>query len=110
MTDRFNPITGADYGVCLNCHELLPDRHAANTHMDETLKASPDSRSHSIRASNRNRAERIESHILSLVQDALDGAVSEIEDLIANGDISEEEATNASDVAYDLADAWADRD
>ncbi len=109
-TTRFDVDEAAPYGSCSNCPAELATEADARSHMDATLAASEDDRSHSIRVTNPSRPSRIKREVQNLVDDATEDFVGALEDLVDRGDVTEDEATAAVGSWSDFADAWHRRD
>lgn len=111
-TKRFDQEPSIDYGKCTNCELVLPTAQDAHTHMHETMKANLNAEGlgsgHRVHITNQTREDRIKSEIDHIVRQAIDDALGKVEDLIADEDITEEEAATALNRHPDFADAWQD--
>lgn len=105
----FDPIEGADYGLCADCGMKLPTQDEARAHMRITFEeATPQghSKGHRVRILNPDRASRIKSRVSSMVDDAIQDAMEEIYRLVERDQASTEEITEALSWHSDFADAW----
>lgn len=103
---RFDQDLAANYGKCTTCEIDIPTEQDGEAHMSETLAASENKRSHSIRRMNPTRKQRIESSVENIIDAAISSAMEEIDDLVQREGISEEEATEALRRQGDFFDAW----
>ena len=102
MSNLFDPIPGEDYGVCGTCNKAMPTESDTVQHW-----ASPEGKGHVISVTNMPRSERIRRHIQVGADDAMSRFYSEIDDYIARGHLTEEEAVSAMKSAFvDVADGW----
>jgi ribosome-binding protein aMBF1 (putative translation factor) len=100
---RFDPIEGADYGVCGDCGIPLSSEQAAKDHRTETMR--PGASSHGTRATNPSRAERIQLFVDSTVEAAIEDALDEL----GGEDVSDAEIAEALGWHSEFADAWDGR-
>lgn len=112
-TSRFNQDPGVNYGKCNDCGVVLPTEREANDHMATTFEESKASTKngfgsgHAVRIVNPARPARIKREISSLIEDAIQGALSRIDDLIAADHITEEEAADALQFQHtDFTEEW----
>lgn len=112
-SSRFNQEPGIDYGKCNDCGVALPTEREANDHMASTFEESKATtetgfgRGHAVRITNPARPARIKREIASLIEDAIQAAMSQIDDLIAAGHITEEEAADALQFQQaDFTEEW----
>lgn len=109
-TPRFDPADGLSYGTCNTCTIDLPTKQDADVHMSTTLEEARTTGGrcgHSVHVRNPARSTRINHEIWNLLEDALQGLMSKVDDLIAADHITEEEAGEAlSQQHVDLSDAW----
>lgn len=102
MSNLFDPTPGQDYGFCRTCDKPIPTEEDKNQHW-----ASADGQGHTIHVQNQPRNARIRDHIQQGVDNAMSSFYSEIDDYIARGHLTEEEANSAMKSAYvDVADGW----
>lgn len=106
---RFDPKPDEPYGTC-RCGETLATRDAMSTHFNAVRDANggrAGGSAHSVRITNQTRDERIESELESLVEDAVQNIMDELDRLITKGDLTEDEAAEATkSVDIDLFDQW----
>lgn len=105
----FDPIEGADYGLCADCEMKLPTQEEARAHMSSTCEeanAKGISKGHRVRILNPDRASRIKSRVSSMVDDAIQDAMEEIYRLVERDQASTEEITEALRWHSDFAEAW----
>ncbi|WP_066584014.1 hypothetical protein [Corynebacterium provencense] len=72
-TTRFDQRPGP-YGHCMTCDAVFTTPEEAQAHLEATYQASktdPELKSHPVRGTNLTRAQRIQSHIDTLVSDKL---------------------------------------
>lgn len=104
---RFDPDPGKPFGQCSSCSLVIETEDDSRRHMQETFeKTETSARSHSIRITNPSRASRIRSRMESLVEDAIERAMENIDRLVQREDITEAEATEALRMWPDFADGW----
>lgn len=101
----FDPIEGADYGLCLNCGAKLVTETDASAHMHTTFEESKD-KGHRVRVLNPSRARRIESRVSSLIDNAIQDALEEFYRLVERYQVSTEEIAEALRWHSEFADAW----
>lgn len=106
-TSRFEPQPGKPYGRCRDCGQELPTEQEANDHMAETMAASPDRRSHGVAVTNPNRPARVRAAVRDAIDNAVREAVDEVDQMVDDGDITEEEARSA--LSDEFLDEFEDR-
>lgn len=109
LTSKFDPIPGEDYGTCSTCGISVTTQADANSHMSETFeeaKAKGGSKGHGIRVTNPSRESRIEKEVRWLVEEALNRAMEEADDLVERGHASADEIREAFGWYSDFSDAW----
>lgn len=106
MNEQTNP-----YGKCIDCGVTLQTKEASRQHHMDTLPERSDMNgqrvSHSTKVLNPPREDRLASHIARIVEDALDHAnedLEELEDL--DGGYTIEEITEALRHHSEFHDAW----
>lgn len=106
MTDQTTP-----YGKCIDCGVTLQTEEVSRQHHMDTLPERADengrSSSHSTRVLNPPREDKLAAHIARIVEDALDKAnedLEELEDL--DGGYTVEEITEALRHHGEFHDAW----
>jgi hypothetical protein len=107
---KYDQIAGDDYGTCVTCGVSLPTEQAARAHLNETLEASPDRKSHTYRRHNPTREQRIQSMVASAVDDSIYDAIERLMEEVASGEVTEDEITKAIKFYGDFADEWERRD
>ena len=112
-SSRFDQEPGIDYGKCNDCGVALPTEREANDHMASTFEESKAStetgfgRGHAVRIMNPTRPARIKREISLLIDDAIQAALSEIDDLIAADHITKEEAADELQFQHaDFTEEW----
>lgn len=109
----FDPTPGAPFGHCLTCGTVFAAEEDANEHMNTTLedaKARGEApRSHSVRHTNPTRPTRIRRRVMSIVDDALEDAMCEMDRLLEAGDVTEAEIVTALGGTPDFQEAWDNR-
>lgn len=106
---RFDPDEGKPYGKCLTCGIDLATDADAKAHRTETAEAAHaagKNGGHGTRTLNAPRAERIENEVDSLVQDAYESFVEELQKLVNGRHITEAEATTAVFHFDGFDEAW----
>jgi len=108
-TPRFDPEPDADYGKCVTCGIPLRNEKEASDHRESTYreaKAIGQAKGHGTQVLNPSRADRIEREVHSIIEDAVHGGLSSIEDMIGRDLITEAEAAAAVKSVYvDFPDA-----
>lgn len=104
----FDPISDKNQGLCADCKTPLVTEADIEAHINETLAASKEHRSHTVRHVNPSREDRIQIHIDDIFVDALRGVTSQIGQLVQRGKITSEEAETAVSPWTDLANEWRD--
>lgn len=106
---RFDPKPDEPYGTC-KCGETVATRDAMSAHFKAVADANggrAGGSAHSVRITNQTREERIESELENIVESAVRDIMDELDRLIDKGDITEDEATEATkSVDIDLFDQW----
>ena len=74
---RFDPVEGEPYGVCATCDIALATREDADAHRTATLPADGGF-SHSTRARNPTREERVQHMVDDAVQAAISDALDDV--------------------------------
>lgn len=100
---RFDPDPAAPYGRCLGCGVVVASEGDASTHL---LAGAGAGGGHGVRVENPSRQRRIELEVDRLLDDALQGLFSRVDDLVARGDVTEAEASGAFSRHPDIAEAW----
>lgn len=109
-TDRFDQTAGA-YATCIVCEVELPTAKDGNEHMTETFeaaKAAGMASGHRISVTNPTREQRIEFGVSTIISDAFDKVMDDIERLIDRNEVTEDEAKAALRHHPEFADAWED--
>lgn len=92
---------------CRDCDVDLPDQAAREAHLEETLEASPERRSHTIAGGKTRERSPEEVEVSSVVNDALDRVLDELQRLVTRGKVSDEEHMTTLLAAYpDFQEAW----
>jgi protein subunit release factor A len=98
-TNRYDPAPDAPHGHCLNCPAAFDTEAAANEHMSKTRAKAKSrgagERSHQIRITNPSRDHRISRHISGIVDDAIEGAMCELDRIVERNDATEAEISRA---------------
>ncbi|VXB23595.1 hypothetical protein [Citricoccus sp. K5] len=105
MTDQFEPTPGQPYGKCNDCGAVIDSQADGRKHMSETFeqaKAEGRSKGHSISVLNPSREGRIQNAVDRIVQDAIDDALEDLEDL----DLDDDEIGEALVWHSSFRDAW----
>ena len=87
----------------------MQTQSGADAHMNHTFKealAIGEKKGHSVRILNPSRDRRISSEVSEIVSEAIQDAMSKIEDLVYRNHITEGEGTAAVSGYSDFADAW----
>jgi hypothetical protein len=106
MKNRFDPTPDGDFAKCQDCGETLALRQFADDHLKETREAAANKHSHTILILNPSRQSRIETAVSHIIEDAIQEGLEEVDRLIADEEITEEEATKAL-LFYDgFYDEW----
>jgi hypothetical protein len=108
MSNRFDQKPGEKFGTCLTCKiDLLTEEDSKN-HVNETIKASPDHRSHSYVVLNPSREEKIKRAVSSIIDSAIQDALEDVDDLVYRNDATEEEITKALRFYDNFSEYWED--
>lgn len=108
-TSRFDQDPNAGYGQCSTCETEFATEVLAREHMADTLdaaRASGENTSHRISVLNISREDRIESHVGSIVENAMSEAIDQLLKLIDSDDVTEDEVTRALGDWLDFNGAW----
>lgn len=101
---RFDAREGEEYGVCVDCGVALATEDDARQHRIDTMPEG--GRSHRTRGTNPTRAQRIQSFVDGVVENAIQQALDEVRSCINRGDLTADEATEALNWHSAFADAW----
>ena len=111
QTTRFDPVAGEAYGLCTDCGTTMGTEDDAREHMSTTFEAAKavgGSKGHGIRITNPGRGARIEREVSSRVDDAIQRAMEDIDNLVELGDASVDEILEALTWHSDFQDAWVE--
>lgn len=100
---RFDPEEGVDYGVCVTCEISLKTPEDAQNHRSETFNGN---RSHSTRAINPTREERIMRAVDHVIDDVMFTAMELLEELVSRDGATREEISDSLFWYSDFKDAW----
>lgn len=106
---RFDQDPDAIYGRCLTCGEEQPTEADSKHHMSQTHEEAMENgrnRSHSISVYNPSRQYRIEAHASSIVDEALDRAMRDLQRVVDNGDATEDEIRDSLWLYSDFQEEW----
>ena len=109
QTTRFDPVAGEPYGLCAECGMTMATEDDAREHMSTTFeaaKAKGGSKGHGVRITNPGRGARIEREVSSLVDDSIQRAMEDIDNLVERGDATTEEINEALRWYSDFHEAW----
>lgn len=108
MTGRFDPNPGEPYGTCVDCDAKFDTADDARIHMTETMLAARSASSHTVRATNPPREQRIRAEVASRISSAIDDAFQDLERLVDRGDLTPDEVKTALRYSgpSDLEDDW----
>ncbi len=106
---RFDQVQGEPYGACRDCDGVFSTKEEAHQHMSQThelARQAGGNAGHSVSIRNPERPERIRRGIGSIVSDVMNDFCNQVDDLINDGHVTEEEATEAMRFYPDFQEAW----
>lgn len=106
MTGKYDQIEGVPYGRCVDCGIELATDADGIAHRAATMGPSGQGPSHSTRAENAPRAQRIQQMVDHTVYDAIEEALDKLRDEIDRGDVTADEVREALRWHSDFGDAW----
>ena len=110
-TKRFDQDPDSIYGRCLTCGEEQATEADSKHHMSETheeARKNGGTKGHTISISNPSRTYRVSAHTSSVVDEALDGAMRDMQRLVDNDDATVDEIRDSLWMHGDFQEAWDD--
>ncbi|MDK8436446.1 MULTISPECIES: hypothetical protein [unclassified Brevibacterium] len=109
--DRLNPRTNEPYGNCKDCEAVFEAKSDMYAHLEESSKNAPRDvhgtrRRHRGQVTNPTREERIEREVGYAIESATYDFCSKMDDLILDGQVTEQEVKEALRYHDDFAEAW----
>ena len=106
---RFDPDPDAIYGKCLTCGQEQATEADSKHHMSATheeARKNGGTSGHKISISNPSRPYRVSAHTSSIVDDALDRAMSDMQRIVDNDDATSDEIRDSLWMYSDFQEAW----
>lgn len=108
MTQRlFDQLPDEPYGECADCDLVIDTESTARQHMSDTVGSKGNS-SHSIKVTNPTRPDRIRSALQTVVDDAINDAMEEIDRMVSRAHLTDEEVAEALRWWPDFHDTWTE--